>query len=131
MEPSVMIASNPAQEKGRQFAGPANAIEPFTAWSPVIESVRTWQRAFLSINGELSNFVSCRLNEDLALTRRLAACRRPDEMWQTYSEFLMRMTSDYQTELMNLSRLGMDMAADQMDRPAQSEDTRYTPQTSH
>jgi hypothetical protein len=66
-----------------------------------------------AMHREWTEFVSRRLAEDLALPQRMAACHRPDEVWQVWGSFLQRAFADYHDELGALARLGSSEA----DRP--------------
>ena len=88
---------------------------PMAAWGglvlpPVPAKNGRNHAPFTELGAEWLDFVNRRLLEDFALPRKLAACKGPEEMWRAYSEFIIKMTDDYQTELSEFAKLGQEIA---------------------
>lgn len=79
-------------------------------WGPFLNSIQSWQTEnaakVAALGEDWFNFLGQRLQKDLALPRRLAECRAPDEVWRVYAEFLRSMTTDYQEEAQRLLAIG-------------------------
>lgn len=85
-------------------------------WLPMLNAMIAWNwragSAVAAINGECLDLVSRRTKEDFGLAQRLGASRGPDDVWQAYSEFLLKAANDYQKEFAELARLGSTAAAE-------------------
>ena len=87
---------------------------PMPVWNPFLAAVESKggndSEPITALGTEWMDFVNRRLQEDMALPQKLVACKGPDEMWRAYSEFLLKMAEDYQTELSELAKLGQRIA---------------------
>lgn len=64
--------------------------------------------AVTAIGQEWSDFVLRRLKEDAALPGRLAASRSPEEFWDCYAGFWMKLAADYRQQWDVVARLGSE-----------------------
>jgi hypothetical protein len=79
--------------------------------------------AFASTSEEWAKFVAGRLQEDVRLSRDLAACQTPPEYMNVYRDFYNQAWKDYQREFARLAETGQSLAAETADvmRAAASE----------
>lgn len=96
-------------------AGPsAVPAWPIAIW-PSIADAASWNEKALQgltmLGGEWLDFVTRRLDEDVSLPTKFAACRSPNEMSSVYAAFWQKLVDDYWKELAVLGKLGCDMAA--------------------
>ena len=87
---------------------PMPVRNPFLA--PVQAKKGSTHAPITALGTEWMDFVNKRLQEDIELPQKLVACKGLDEMWRAYSEFLLKMAEDYQSELSELAKLGQVLA---------------------
>ncbi|MFN3744000.1 MAG: phasin family protein [Hyphomicrobiaceae bacterium] len=68
--------------------------------------------AFATASEEWAQFVAGRLQEDLRLSRDLAACQSPPEILNVYRDFYERACKDYGRGLARLAEVGQGLATD-------------------
>lgn len=98
-----------------------------------LNGIKAWTTNVAHSNTALQlewlEFVEARLKKDVELPTRLAACRCPDDVWQTYSGFIKSAIDDYQGEITELTRIGGTIAGDSRSSEAPAVDRR--PTTAH
>jgi hypothetical protein len=68
-----------------------------------------------AFNTEWTKFLAQRLEEDVALPQRLAACKSPEEAQEIYVDFWTRGLRDYQEEFFRLAQPGHHITRDRDD----------------
>lgn len=61
-------------------------------------------------NNEWMGFVSRRLNEDMAASKRLLECKTVQDLFTAYSDFFQRAQQQYQAEFQYFARLNQKIA---------------------
>src|SRR5262245_29583244 len=88
------------------FLPPALAA---SIWNPFLAAALKGsaqaQEGFGTIASEWQDFVSHRLQQDIALAQRLTQSRTPDEIMAAYSDFWKRAGEDYGKELTTMTKL--------------------------
>jgi hypothetical protein len=90
------------------FAG-LSTHAPFAAMADFNTRLFT---AFATASEEWAHFVAGRLQEDLRLSRDLAACQTPPEILNVYRDFYEQACKDYGRELAKLAEVGQGLATD-------------------
>lgn len=63
-------------------------------------------------NNEWLGFMSRRLNEDMAASRRFMECKTMQDLFAAYSEFFERARQQYQAEFQYFTRLNQKLASE-------------------
>lgn len=116
----------PAKQTDAYFSRPTGyglpgvaAIMPWDGWAPWLSQWQAWNERANATWGAMSSewlsFVHRRIAEDMSFQQELAACKRIDDAWRAYAQFLERMAADYQREMAELARLGGRLADEGMD----------------
>ena len=78
-------------------------------WNPIIAGAARWNaqahEGFGMLASEWQDFVSRRIQEDLAFTQRVAHCRTADQAWSEALDFWQKAVEDYGKEYMVIGRL--------------------------
>ena len=90
--------------------------KPLIGWSPVLCGMHSWMHGCsavqASIQKEWLGFVERRVQEDVALQRRLSETKGVDEAWRHYCEFFERAVDDYRAEYAELTKLSSTLASE-------------------
>ena len=93
---------------------PAFGYDAMIAWNrPIIEAMneltnRTFEKA-AALNSAWSNFVQRRVQQNIDLPQRLAACRSPEEVMRVYGTWAQIAVEQYQHGFDEMARIGQDI----------------------
>mgnify|MGYP001555427588 CR=1 FL=1 len=80
----------------------------YTAMTAAGEIGKRWTEAMGEINGELLQFASRRLKEDMVIPAGLAKCKTGEEIFEFYSNFFRTAVNQYAEEAETLAHIGAD-----------------------
>lgn len=113
-----------ARNESEQARASAPQWPGLEIWSPVLSGIQSWNSCcgagVAALGSEWMSFLNRRLSEDFALSRQMASCRDPEDMWRVYADFLQRMADDYQKEFGELARMGSGIATESLNALHQS-----------
>ena len=105
----------PKQQSGNG-AGEGSQLPSFDFFMslnrPAFEALSEINQRFMTqwatANGEWTNFLQKRFQQDMQFAQSLAQCRSPQDIFRLYSEFMQTAVQHYQSELAHMTRLGQD-----------------------
>lgn len=81
------------------------------------QALERWVHGVSAVTEEMTQFVQGRVQEDMGVWMRLAACRDPNEVLECQRHFMEKATHDYFQEAGKLSRLAMSIATEGFGSP--------------
>ncbi len=89
-------------------------VEDGQSMTPIAEFHQNWIACMTKANGEILNFVSRRLKQDMEAAAEFTKCKNPADLLQTQMQFVQQMTADYTEESQKLANIMGELTAEGM-----------------
>lgn len=90
------------------------------AWASMSDASRKMLEASATMNKEIFEFVSSRLNEDMAAQQKLLSATSIEDIQQVYAEFFQNASRQYIDEMQKLMSMAAGSMSDAADTVAKS-----------